>query len=239
MLHSVRLLLCSGATSLFPPDSRHGLIGWIFFHVLCDRTDWLPCDYMVTLHASPVSSAQLDGDLTGRLVCVVAYSFPETIDPRQSSTRWSVCGRFSVALYTTAGMCIAGHAMIRQQVSEGIFICEQPVSVNILLAVNCIRKNPWLPLLLCHPRRQLLVFFFLSCPPLIQFFSPPFYLSRHQFNVSISFVPVSLSCSVSCYILSVCVSVSRPLPPSWCSCWHLRRPVCARQPFLRLRYPGF
>lgn len=102
----------------------------------------MPCDYTMTLHASPVSSAQLDGDLTGRLVCVVAYSFPETIDPRQSSSQWSVCGRFSVALYTTAGMCIGGHAMIRQHVSEGIFMRERPVSVNIVLAVNCIPKNP-------------------------------------------------------------------------------------------------
>lgn len=78
----------------------------------------------MTLHACPVSSAQSDSDLTGQLVCVVAYSFPETIDPRQSSSQWSVCGRFSVAPYTTAGMCVSGHGMIRQHVSEGIFICE-------------------------------------------------------------------------------------------------------------------
>lgn len=86
---------------------------------------WWDCD----LARRPVSSARSDSDLTGRLVCVVVYLFPEIIDPRQNSSQWSVCGRFSVALlhYSRNVRFWAWRyqsGMIRQHVSEGIFICE-------------------------------------------------------------------------------------------------------------------
>ncbi len=102
---------------------------------------WLDGD----LACRPVSSAQSDSDLTGWLVCVVVYLFPGSIDPRQNSSQWSVCGRFSVALYTTVGLYLSGQGaiteeMIRQHVPAIYLSVNNSVSVNILLVVNCIPK---------------------------------------------------------------------------------------------------
>lgn len=53
----------------------------------------------------------------------MAYLFPKSIDLRHNSSQWSVCGRFSVALYTTLGMYVSGHDAVRVEWFVN-FICE-------------------------------------------------------------------------------------------------------------------
>lgn len=123
--------------------------------------------------------------------------------------------------------CFWGHIYLWITILCKYFACSK---------LHC--PKPWLPLLLCHPRRQLPVFFSLlfSAP----IFPLPLYLSRLQFNVSISLIPlfrlpVPLSLGMQSFFLSV---FFLPLPlDALTGIWGVQ--FCAREPFPRLRYPRF
>lgn len=78
---------------------------------------------------APVPSAQSDSDLTGASGrCCGALLRPGVLIPGGAASQWSVCGRFSVLLSTSAlGMCVPGHdavlsGTIRHHVSGDVLI---------------------------------------------------------------------------------------------------------------------
>lgn len=199
---------------------------------------WLDCD----LECRHVSSAQSDSDLTGRLVCVVVYSFPESIDPRQNSSQWSVCGRFSVALYYTVGMYVSGNGSEWNDSSTCFWRHIYLWITSLCKYFACSKLHPQTLYYHCCCVTLAASFLcFLFCPSLLQFFPLPLYLSRLQFNVSIFFPSLSISLFL-CSLLhnrSFCLSVSSicslPLPPSWCFHWHLWRPVLCQTAILQIK----
>lgn len=81
----------------------------------------------------------------------------------------------------------------------------------------------------------------LFCPSLRLFFLLPRYLSRHQFNGGISRVPPPPppASSVLPHSRSLAVCPSPPFLPPDAVTGVCGRRFCAREPFLRLRHPGF
>ena len=98
---------------------------------------------------------------------------------------------------------------------------------NILLVVNCVPK-PLIIIVAVSPSPAASNVFFFSCPSLLHFFPSLFIcLATNLMSASLLSLPLSVSLSLHnrSFRPSVSSISSSPLPLSWCSHWHLRRPV--------------
>lgn len=213
------LFLPSGATGCFPPDLAPGLIDLprlTFFLSFRDRDRTSPSWWF--------SDVRSDCDLArpSCLLCPVGqwpyWSAGLCCGAFVPWDYWSQAEQQSMERLWEVQCCSVRYSrnvhfeavgLIRQHVSEGIFICEQPAFVNILLAVSCVPKplitivavSPSPPASDAFPSCTTPLWFILSLficlatnlmsasrlPP------PPLRLLLHSFCLSPSFPTLSLA----------------------------------------------
>lgn len=210
-------------SGLSPLDLAHDLIGQLFppvpiFSLSCDWTEpphtcsvaWLDCDLARRL----VSSTQSDCDLTGRLVCAVVYSFLGVLIPGRAAVNGASVGGLLLLCTLQWERAFLGMALSERNDSSTCFWGQIYLWITSLCKYfACSKLHPQTLDYHCCCVTLAASFLYFFSALLCSSFFLPLYLSRHQFNVSISFIPLSLSprlplplsLATQSFFLSVCL----------------------------------